>query len=154
MARKRASSPAKRAGKAGARKRTTRRARARASRALHPPLRVAAKRIYEPAAAVDGTRVLIMRYWPRGIRKERVDVWLRELAPVIPLLRAYLDDTITWAQYTPRYLAGLARPEAQAALAELRALAARGPVTVLCGCPDPAQCHRTLLQRHLLEPAG
>jgi uncharacterized protein YeaO (DUF488 family) len=115
---------------------------------------VAAKRVYEPAAAADGTRVLIMRYWPRGIRKERVDVWLRELAPVLPLLRAYLDGKITWAQYTPRYLAGLERPEAQAALAELRALAARGPVTVLCGCADPAQCHRTLLQRRVLEPAG
>ena len=36
------------------------------------------------------------------------------------LLRAYLDDTITWEQYVPRYLAGLARPEAQAAIAEVR----------------------------------
>ena len=69
---------------------------------------MAAKRIYEAPVAADGTRVLIMRYWPRGIRKEKVDVWLRELAPVIPLLRAYLDGQITWAQYTPRYLAGLA----------------------------------------------
>jgi uncharacterized protein YeaO (DUF488 family) len=112
---------------------------------------VAAKRIYEAPVAADGTRVLIMRYWPRGIRKDKVDLWLRELAPLIPLLRAYLDGTITWAQYTPRYLAGLERPEAQKALAELRALAQGGPVTLLCGCPDPARCHRTLLQRHLLE---
>src|SRR5512145_3208900 len=87
-------------------------------------VRVAAKRVYEPAAASDGTRVLIMRYWPRGIRKEKIDVWLRELAPVIPLLRAYLDGEITWAQYVPRYRRGLKRPEAVAALGELRALAA------------------------------
>jgi uncharacterized protein YeaO (DUF488 family) len=98
--------------------------------------------------------VLIMRYWPRGIRRERVDVWLRDLAPVVPLLRSYLDGKITWAQYTPRYLAGLERPEARAALAELRELAARGPVTLLCGCPDPQQCHRTLLQAHLRSMAG
>ena len=113
--------------------------------------RIAAKRIYEPAVAADGTRVLTMRYWPRGIRKEQVDVWLRELAPVIPLLRAYLDGQITWAQYTPRYRAGLRRPEAQAALAEVRALARQGPVTLLCGCADPARCHRTLLRAHLLD---
>jgi uncharacterized protein YeaO (DUF488 family) len=94
-----------------------------------------------------------MRYWPRGIRKERVDVWLRELAPVVPLLRAYLDGKIDWDEYTPRYLAGLQRPEARAALAEVRALAGRGPITLLCGCPDPTRCHRTLLQRHLLESA-
>ena len=111
------------------------------------------KRVYEPAAPQDGTRVLIMRYWPRGIRKERVDVWLRELAPVIPLLRAFLDGDITWAQYRPRYFAGLRRPEAQAALAELRALAWQGPVTLLCGCADPRRCHRTLLRKHLLDSA-
>jgi uncharacterized protein YeaO (DUF488 family) len=98
--------------------------------------------------------VLIMRYWPRGIRRDRIDVWLRELAPVVPLLRSYLDGRLTWAQYTPRYLAGLARPEAVAALAELREMAGRGPVTLLCGCPDPNQCHRTLLQNYLRSTAG
>jgi len=115
--------------------------------------RVKTKRVYEPAAKADGTRVLIMRYWPRGIRKEKVDIWLRELAPVIPLLRSFLDGKITWAQYRPRYRAGLKRPEAQAALAELRALERRGPVTLLCGCADPRRCHRTLLQKHLLDSA-
>ena len=94
-----------------------------------------------------------MRYWPRGIRKDRVDVWLRELAPVIPLLRAFLDGEVTWAQYRPRYLAGLRRPEAQAALGEVRALARKGPGTLLCGCADPKRCHRTLLHRHLLDSA-
>ena len=115
--------------------------------------RVKTKRIYEPATPGDGTRVLIMRYWPRGIRKEKVDVWLRELAPVIPLLRSYLDGKITWAQYRPRYFAGLERPEAQAAAAEARALARKGPITLLCGCADPRRCHRTLLQKHLLDSA-
>ena len=115
--------------------------------------RIATKRVYEPAAPADGTRVLIMRYWPRGIRREKVDRWLRDLAPVIPLLRAFLDGKITWAQYRPRYLAGLRRPEAQAALAQVRALARRRRVTLLCGCADPQRCHRTLLQRHLLDSA-
>src|SRR5262249_56128682 len=84
-----------------------------------------------------GGRVLVMRYWPRGIRKDKVDVWLRELAPEIPLLRAYLDGAITWKQYVPRYLAGLRRPAARSALAEVRNLARAGRVTLLCGCPDP-----------------
>ena len=115
---------------------------------------MATKRIYDPPAADDGTRVLIMRYWPRGIRKDKVDVWLRELAPVIPLLRAFLDEEITWEQYVPRYRAGLQRPQAQHALAEVRRLAQRGPVTLLCGCADPRRCHRTLLQEHLLDSGG
>jgi uncharacterized protein YeaO (DUF488 family) len=119
-----------------------------------PGQRVATKRVYDPPAAGDGTRVLIMRYWPRGIRKEKVDVWLRELGPVIPLLRAFLDGEITWKQYRPRYLTGLQRPEAQQALAEVRRLARRGRVTLLCGCADPRRCHRTLLQEHLLDSGG
>ena len=110
-------------------------------------------RIYDPAASDDGDRVLIMRLWPRGIRKDRVTVWLKELGPVPELLRAYLDERITWEQYVPRYLAGLARPEAQAAIAEVRRRAATGRVTLLCGCPDEARCHRSLLKAHLLDSA-
>jgi uncharacterized protein YeaO (DUF488 family) len=107
------------------------------------------RRIYEPADRADGTRVLVMRLWPRGIRKERVDLWLKELGPVVPLLRAFLDGRVSWAAYRPRYLAGLRRPAAQEALRQVRALARKGPVTLLCGCADPARCHRTLLARHL-----
>ena len=112
---------------------------------------VVTKRIYDPATRADGHRVLIMRLWPRGIRKERVEVWLKELGPVRELLRAYLDGSLTWAQYVPRYLAGLERPEAQAAVAEVRRLATTGRVTLLCGCPDEARCHRSLLAAYLLD---
>lgn len=107
------------------------------------------KRVYDPSARGDGTRVLIMRLWPRGIRKDHVDRWLRELGPVVPLLRAFRAGRLTWAQYRRRYRAGLARPEASLQLAEVRALARRGAVTLLCGCPDEARCHRSLLREHL-----
>jgi uncharacterized protein YeaO (DUF488 family) len=107
------------------------------------------KRIYEPKGDEDGTRVLIMRLWPRGIRKDRVDHWLRELGPVKPLLRAFLDGEVDWAQYQPRYLAGLERPDAQHDVARVLDLARQGPVTLLCGCADEQRCHRTLLRKYL-----
>ncbi len=110
---------------------------------------IAAKRVYDPSAPTDGARVLIMRLWPRGIRKDRVDLWLKELGPVLPLLRAFRAGGLSWAEYRRRYRAGLARPEAQAALAEVKALARKGPVTLLCGCPDEARCHRSLLRAYL-----
>lgn len=112
---------------------------------------IVTKRVYEPAAESDGARVLVMRLWPRGIRKERVSVWLKELGPVPTLLRAFLDGRITWAQYVPRYLAGLERPEAQAAVAEVRRRARAGRVTLLCGCADESRCHRSLLRAYLLD---
>ncbi len=114
-------------------------------------MRLTTTRVYATTARADGTRVLVMRLWPRGIRKERVDVWLKELGPVVPLLRAFRGGTIGWTEYRRRYLAGLERPEALAALAEVRRLARRGPVTLLCGCADETRCHRSLLKKYLLD---
>jgi len=112
---------------------------------------IATKRVYDRPADADGTRVLIMRLWPRGIRKGLVDVWHKELGPVLPLLRAIRGGEIDWAEYRRRYLAGLARPEAQAPLAEVRAAATKGRVTLLCGCADESRCHRSLLHAYLLD---
>lgn len=35
------------------------------------------KRVYEPALPDDGLRVLFTTYWPRGVRHEAVDEWVR-----------------------------------------------------------------------------
>jgi uncharacterized protein YeaO (DUF488 family) len=112
---------------------------------------IAIKRVYDPTGKADGTRVLIMRLWPRGIRKSRVDVWLKELGPVVPLLRAFRAGELSWAEYRRRYRKGLERPEAKAHLAVVRAYAKTGRVTLLCGCPDEARCHRSLLRDYLLD---
>ena len=29
----------------------------------------------------DGTRILVMRYWPRGVKREQFHIWMRDLAP-------------------------------------------------------------------------
>jgi uncharacterized protein YeaO (DUF488 family) len=111
--------------------------------------RIRTGRIYDAPGRRDGARVLIMRLWPRGVRKARVDRWLKELGPSLPLLRAFRRGALTWTQYRRRYLAGLASPPAQAAVSEVRALAKRRPVTLLCGCADEARCHRSLLRVYL-----
>jgi uncharacterized protein YeaO (DUF488 family) len=112
---------------------------------------IGARRIYGPPGDSEGTRVLIMRLWPRGIRKSRVDVWWKELGPILPLLRAFRAGKLSWAQYTRRYLAGLERPEAQAQLAQVREAAKHGTVTLFCGCSDETRCHRSLLRAYLLD---
>jgi len=47
------------------------------------------KRAYEPAAAADGTRILVDRLWPHGVMKEKaaIDRWAREIAPSAELRR-------------------------------------------------------------------
>jgi uncharacterized protein YeaO (DUF488 family) len=112
---------------------------------------VGTARIYDPLAPDSGTRVLIMRLWPRGIRKDRVDMWLKELGPVVPLLRDFRSGQVDWDEYRRRYLAGLERPEARHAIDQVVGIARQGPVTLLCGCPDEHRCHRSLLREYLVE---
>ena len=111
--------------------------------------RVKTKRIYEPKAPGDGTRILVMRRWPRGIKKSHVDHWLKELGAELPLIKAWKAGKLSWPELKRRYLAGLKKPPAQAQLGELKAFARKGRVTLLCACPDEARCHRGLLKRLL-----
>lgn len=52
---------------------------------------VAIKRVYEPAEAGDGTRILVDRMWPRGVSKEKaaVDRWERDISPSDELRKAF-----------------------------------------------------------------
>ena len=104
------------------------------------------KRVYEPREAEDGLRVLVMRRWPRGIRKERIDLWLKELGADVQLLSDWKAGRVTWPERRRRYLDGLQVPGAAAQLAELRGLAERQTVTLICACKDESECHRSLLR--------
>ena len=111
---------------------------------------VETKRVYDPKAPGDGTRILVMRLWPRGIKKSHVDTWLKELGAEVPLIKAWKSGKLTsWPEFRHRYLAGLKKPAAQAQLRALKALAKKSRVTLLCACPDEARCHRGILKRLL-----
>jgi uncharacterized protein YeaO (DUF488 family) len=92
-----------------------------------------------------------MRLWPRGIRKDRVDAWLKELGPIVPLLRDFRSGRIDWPEYRRRYLEGLERTEAREAVEQVLGVARRDRVTLLCGCPDESRCHRSLLREYLVQ---
>lgn len=105
----------------------------------------------------DGTRILIMRYWPRGVRKDHVHEWIRALAPSSNLLRWCWGnrDTInpdiyanTWKR---RYREEM---EQRADLIEgLRARLRNGEThTLLCVCHRPDDCHRRELAKIIREP--
>ena len=112
------------------------------------------KRIYDPATDDEGRRILVMRLWPRGIKKTRVDAWYRDLAPELPLMRGFRAGAVPWDEYRTRYLAGLGRPDARAQLAQLRSEIEGGPVTLFCACVDPQRCHRELLRAYVTTAAA
>jgi uncharacterized protein YeaO (DUF488 family) len=86
---------------------------------------VAVKRVYEPVSRSDGTRVLVDRLWPRGLRKSEVALheWLRDLAPSNELRKWMHAQPDRWLLFRKRYLKELAGPEAEKDLRMLYNLA-------------------------------
>jgi uncharacterized protein YeaO (DUF488 family) len=101
---------------------------------------VRVRRVYEPAADDDGYRVLVDRLWPRGVAKAaaQVDEWCRTVAPSSALRTWYGHDPQRFPEFRRRYRAELESGEAAAALERLRAVAERGPLTLLTATRDPA----------------
>jgi uncharacterized protein YeaO (DUF488 family) len=114
--------------------------------------------VYDPPAAGEGLRVLIMRYWPRGVRRERIDAWLKDAAPSTELVRAYTHRGLPWEDFEASYRAEIlhARPQV---LDQLRQLEREhGTLTLLCHerIPPHAHCHRQTLAELLRsgQPEG
>src|SRR5258708_36171646 len=60
--------------------------------------------IYEARqrAPGDGWRVLVMRQWPRGIRKDCTDLWLKEAGPNRALIAEYNHAGLGWDELAGR----------------------------------------------------
>ena len=95
--------------------------------------RVRMRRVYEEPTAEDGTRVLVDRVWPRGLRKDRahIDEWCKQVAPSTELRKWYGHDPERFDEFTRRYRSELEEPEQAEALAGLRKLAQERTVTLL-----------------------
>jgi len=94
------------------------------------------KRAYEKPERADGTRILIDRLWPRGVRKAdaKLDRWMKELAPSSALRKWFDHDPARWDEFRRRYAQELRRrPDP---LAQLRALAGKGPITLVYSARD------------------
>ena len=108
------------------------------------------KRIYEPNDKNDGLRVLVTRYWPRGIKKESVDRWIRQLGPSEKLIKVWKSGKITWGEFKRRYLGEYKCTAKQRLLKDLKNSIKGKDTTLLCICEDENRCHRVIL-KELLE---
>ncbi len=96
------------------------------------------RRIYEAPIPSDGTRVLVDRVWPRGIRKDdaHLDEWMRDIAPSTELRKWYGHRPERFAEFRRRYLAELRDTQHRDAVAQLREIARAHPVTLLTATRD------------------
>jgi uncharacterized protein YeaO (DUF488 family) len=103
------------------------------------------KRIYEPAVPTDGTRVLVDRLWPRGIKKSAAKLahWMKDAAPSPELRMWFGHEPERFGEFSSRYKKELKK---NPAVGELRKLAHGARVTLLYAARDPKINHAAVLQ--------
>ena len=108
------------------------------------------KRAYERPAARDGTRILVDRLWPRGVRKvdAAIDQWAKDIAPSTALRKWFGHDPARWQEFRSRYDVEIhAHPEQ---LDRLRALARQGSITLVYSAHDEVHNDAVALRGFLL----
>ena len=103
------------------------------------------KTIYAPREDADGKRILVMRLWPRGVSKAKVDLWLKELGTERELIKKWKGGRISWDAYSKAYLESLKGKEDLVRM--LAEESKKGTLTLLCSCKDEDHCHRSLLRK-------
>jgi uncharacterized protein YeaO (DUF488 family) len=114
-------------------------------------LKIAMGSVYDPPDE-PYRRLLIMRRWPRGVPRDAVDDWERQLGPSDELLDAYNDGAIDWDGFASRYRAEMA--ERSELVEWVARQASRAGVTLLCGSHPEELCHRSLLAELMRERAA
>jgi len=111
------------------------------------------KRVYDPESKDDGTRFLVERLWPRGIKKQalNMDGWAKEAGPSTELRKWFDHDPSKWEEFQRRYFAELdAKPEVWQPIVEA---ARSGQVTLLYSSHDVehnnALALKTYLEKHI-----
>jgi uncharacterized protein YeaO (DUF488 family) len=107
------------------------------------------RRVYDPPEPGDGTRFLVERLWPRGMKKEELpmDGWLKDAAPSDELRRWFSHDPAKWDEFRRRYDAELeGKPDV---LQPLREAARQGNVTLLYSARDTEHNNAVALKEYL-----
>ncbi|MCW3476729.1 DUF488 domain-containing protein [Limobrevibacterium gyesilva] len=110
------------------------------------------KRAYDSPAAADGTRILVDRLWPRGVKQSdaKIALWLKDVGPSTELRRWFAHDPAKWPEFQKRYAAELAHNPAMDALrAEVRQ---HGQVTLIFGARDTEHNNAVVLRDILARP--
>jgi len=111
------------------------------------------KRIYDSpsgrASQKEGSRFLVDRLWPRGLKKEalKLDAWPKDAAPSNDLRHWFGHDPAKWQEFRRRYFAELdAHPEAWAPLVKA---ARRGRLTLLFSSKELAHNNAVALKDYI-----
>ena len=111
------------------------------------------KRVYDSPAGA-GTRFLVERLWPRGVKKEalKIDAWLKDAAPRTELRRWFNHDPAKWGEFQRRYRVELKlSPDA---VEPILNAARRGGVTLLYSAHDTEHNAAVVLKNYTEAKLG
>ena len=111
------------------------------------------KSIFQPAEEEDGLRILITRFYPRGVRKEHFDLWLRELSPSADLLMRYKEGRIGWKDFVSVLKQELySNTDSWETINVLSKDAKDNDITLLCYERSSTPCHRHIVRDIIEQP--
>jgi uncharacterized protein YeaO (DUF488 family) len=117
---------------------------------------VRVKRAYEPAGEDDGIRVLVDRYWPRGVEKDRsaIDLWARDIAPSPELIAWFGHRSERWEDFKLRYWKELREPVRTELVSRLKATAKDASLTLVYGARDQSHNNAVALAEYVESREG
>ena len=107
------------------------------------------KSVYDKPEPSDGKRILVMKFWPRGISKDKVDLWMKDLGTDKELIKKWKKGKVPWDKFAAEYRKSLKGKEEL--LRNLAEESKAGTITLLCTDRDPNRCHRSLLKAAIEE---
>jgi uncharacterized protein YeaO (DUF488 family) len=110
---------------------------------------IAIKRVYEPPMTSDGTRFLVDRLWPRGLKKEdaKVKDWIKEVSPGNELRHWFVHDPSKWKEFQRRYFVELNKH--REAWQTLLDAAREGDITLVFSARDTKHNNAVALKNYL-----
>lgn len=94
------------------------------------------KRVYDHPSKDDGKRILIDRLWPRGLKKEdvQIDEWVKDIAPSNQLRKWFNHDPKKWDEFKNRFFTELRGKREM--VEKIINAAGKGTVTLLFGSKE------------------
>jgi len=142
-------------------------------------LAIKLKSLKDSAENSDGLRILIARYRPRYLPKDKEnwDQWWKEIAPSRDLWKSYIKDKkIGWPEYERQYIDEIKNNPESVNLLQIVASFVNGngdgskyvqqeqeqqkrydliqkydTLTLLCHCKDEKYCHRSIVKEMILK---
>ncbi len=107
------------------------------------------KRVYEKLSRNDGACFLVERLWPRGVKKEnlQVEAWLKDVAPSAEVRRWFQHAPAKWSEFRRRYFREL--EQHAETWQPLLTRARRGRVTLVYSAHDTEHNNAVALKEFL-----